>query len=58
MVPVYEWFDGDVEIGLGTELEFNHWRAEGVLGETARLGDVLGQEPASEDEKRMALWAA
>jgi hypothetical protein len=57
-VAVFDWVltDGTV-VGLGTETEFNHWAAEGVLID-ARLGRVIGQEPASLDAQRRAIWAA
>jgi hypothetical protein len=57
-VPVYEWLDESGQPnGLGTKLEFDHWRAEGVIPETDRLGGVLCHEPAIEDERRKAAWA-
>ncbi len=58
MVNVYEWqlSDGTVT-GLGTQVEFEHWQSEGVIEANAKLGAVLCQEPASEDERRKAAWA-
>lgn len=59
MVNVYEWLYADgTPFGLGTQVEFDYWTAEGVNPEGARLGKVLTQEPASEDDRRKALWAA
>lgn len=57
MVDVYLWLLADgTEHGCGTEAEFNHWRGEGVLPAEAKLGGVIAQEPASEDERRAAAW--
>jgi hypothetical protein len=55
-VPVYEWLLADgTPIGCGTKLEMDYWTAEGVFV-GYRLGKVLCQEPASEDERRKAAW--
>jgi hypothetical protein len=59
MVPVYTFLLANgTETGCGTEVEFNHWNAMGVFGEGARLGDVICHEPAANDDKRKAQWAA
>jgi hypothetical protein len=56
-VPVYEWqFADGSAFGLGTEVEFNYWRDEGVNPADAKLGPVLCHEPASEDDRRRAAW--
>lgn len=55
-VPVYAWLMGEEEIGCGTQVEFDHWSAEGTLIGVTR-GPVLCYEPASEDARRMAAWA-
>lgn len=43
--------------GVGTEVEFKHWQAEGVFGHDWKLGAVLGYEPAILDEARRRAWA-
>lgn len=56
-VTVYEWLFADgTSFGCGTALELDYWQREGVVDPEARLGRVLGQEPASEDERRKTMW--
>jgi len=58
-VEVYEWvFEDGVSFGCGTKAEFDYWTAEGVNPEGSKLGAVIGREPASEDDRRRAAWAA
>jgi len=59
MVPVYNFLltDGTLT-GCGTAAEFAHWNEMGIFGEGARLGDVIGQEPAANDDARRIQWAA
>lgn len=58
MVNVYEWLLADgTEIGLGTEVELRHWQSESIIAADVKLGKVLCQEPASEDEKRKLAWS-
>lgn len=59
MVDVYEFLlpDGTIT-GCGTTLEFYHWNELGILGEGARLGRVIGQEPKEIDSARKVAWAA
>lgn len=58
LVAVHAWRDPSSHwIGQGTRLEFDHWRAEGVIGDDVQLAELLGHEPASEDERRKAAWA-
>ncbi len=54
-VPVYEWLLNDEPMGLGTQVEFDYWSAEGTLDGYV-LGEVIGYEPASEDAERQAHW--
>lgn len=56
VVPVYDWLQDGHSIGLGTKVELDHWTAAGVM-KGVTLGAVLDYEPASEDEKRKAVWA-
>lgn len=57
MVNVYEWvFEDGQSFGCGTKCEFEYWQAEGVVDPDARLGEIICQEPLSEDERRKALW--
>lgn len=59
LIPVYEWVAGDGSgLGCGTAVELEYWRSEGVLEDDARLGKVITHEPASEDARRQAAWAA
>jgi hypothetical protein len=58
-VPVYEWLLADgTPFGCGTKVEFDYWLSEGVNEADSRLGDIMGHEPASEDERRKLAWAA
>lgn len=59
LVPVHTWrFASDrAWYGQGTRLEFDHWRAEGVIGDDVEFAELLCHEPASEDERRKAAWA-
>ncbi len=57
-VPVYEWQLDGRGVGLGTKVEFDYWASEGVLADGTTLGDVLGYEPAANDETRKAQWGA
>lgn len=57
IVPVYEWvFSDGKPFGCGTKCELAYWQREGIVDPDARLGMVLGHEPASEDERRKAMW--
>lgn len=57
-VPVYEWLSADgFPMGCGTQVEFDHWAAEGVNAPGEKLGKILCYEPASMDERRKAAWA-
>ena len=57
MINVYDFVFADgVSFGCGTELELSYWQAEGVIDPTASLGKLIGQEPASEDERRKVCW--
>lgn len=57
-VPVYEFLNADGTVtGCGTAREMQFWKAEGVFAEGDKLGAILCQEPASEDERREAAWA-
>lgn len=57
VVEVFEWAytDGTV-FGLGTKLEFDYWKSEGVVDPEAVLGKSMGFEPASEDDRRRKCW--
>jgi hypothetical protein len=57
-IPVYDWLHEGRSLGCGSEREFRHWQAEGVVPEDATLGAILCHEPASEDERRELAWAA
>lgn len=58
-VPVYTWLLADGQkCGFGTDLEFRHWNSEGVNPDGLTLGAIIGYEPASEDSRRAAAWAA
>jgi hypothetical protein len=58
-VEVYEWLSADgVSLGFGTAAEFAHWQNDGIFEADDRLGEVIGREPASEDARRAAIWAA
>lgn len=57
MVEVYEFQFADGEcFGCGTALELAYWQREGIVDPEAKLGKVVGNEPASEDERRKTLW--
>ncbi len=56
MVDVYNFVTADGTLyGCGTALEHSYWTEQGVFVDVL-LGDVLCQEPASEDESRKAEW--
>lgn len=56
-IPVYEFVfaNGDA-FGCGTALELHYWQSEGIIDPDARIGRLLGYEPASEDERRKSCW--
>lgn len=57
MTNVYEWQFADGEVfGCGTELELRYWQQEGIVDPDAVLGRVVSTEPASQDERRKAMW--
>lgn len=52
-ISVHEWTYPDGKtFGCGTKVEFDYWKAEGVIDPESVFGECLGQEPASEDERR------
>jgi hypothetical protein len=56
-VEVHEWLFADgTSLGCGTPCELAYWQQEGIVDPEARLGRVIGLEPASEDDRRKALW--
>lgn len=56
-VPVYEWaYPDGTTFGCGTRVEFDYWKAEGVIDPEAVFGKLLGHEPASEDDRRRKCW--
>jgi hypothetical protein len=57
VVEVFEWAytDGTV-FGCGTKVEFDYWKAEGVIDPEAVFGKSIGFEPASEDDRRRKCW--
>ena len=56
-VEIHEWLFADgASFGCGTPLELAYWQREGIVDPEARLGPVIGHEPASEDARRKALW--
>lgn len=56
-VPVYEFVFADgTSFGCGTALELRYWQQEGIIDPEARLGKLIGHEPASEDERRKSCW--
>jgi hypothetical protein len=57
MVPVYEWVDGGNVVGCGTQLELDHWKAQGVTDASVTVGAVIAHEPPSVDAARKAAWA-
>lgn len=58
LVPVHTWRHADGHWhGQGTALEFEHWRAEGIIPDDVEPAELLGHEPASEDDKRRKAWA-
>lgn len=57
MVNVHEFLFADgTSFGCGTALELAYWQREGIVDPEAKLGKVIGTEPASEDERRKTLW--
>jgi len=56
--PVYEWLLDGAQYGCGTRAEFDHWNAQGINPAGLKLGAIITHEPASEDERRAARWAA
>lgn len=56
LVDVAEWRADGVWIGIGTRVEFDHWKDEGVVPDEATFGPVVGREPASNDADRKSLW--
>jgi hypothetical protein len=56
-VEVFDFMLHGRGIGCGTKFEFEYLKAEGILPEETALGEVIGCEPASEDERRKAAWA-
>lgn len=57
MVTVHEFVFADGKsFGCGTACELAYWQHEGIIDPDARLGKVIGREPASEDARRKALW--
>lgn len=56
-INVYDFIFADgTSFGCGTACELAFWQREGIIDPDARLGRVIGHEPASEDERRKALW--
>lgn len=56
-VAVHEFVFADGKpFGLGSALELKYWQSEGVIDPDARLGKIIGQEDASEDERRKTCW--
>jgi len=56
-VAVYEWlFEDGSSFGCGTKVEFCYWQQEGIVDPSARLGKVICSEPATEDDRRKAMW--
>lgn len=56
-VSVYDFVFADgSSFGCGTELELRYWQREGIIDPDARLGELIGQEPASEDDRRKSCW--
>ena len=56
-VSVFRWLDAAGKlIGCGTQLEFDHWQAQGIVPADATLGEKIGDEPASLDAQRKAQW--
>lgn len=56
-VAIHEWLFADGKsFGCGTPLEFEYWQREGVVDPEARLGGIIGYEPASEDARRKVCW--
>lgn len=57
MVNVHEFLFADgTSFGCGTALELAYWQREGIVDPEAKLGKVIGTEPAIEDERRKTLW--
>lgn len=56
-VKVHEFVFADGQpFGCGTALELEYWQREGIIDPAARLGDCIGEEPSSEDERRKTCW--
>ena len=56
-VPVYDFVYADgTAFGCGTALELRYWQQEGIIDPEARIGNLIGHEPASEDERRKTCW--
>lgn len=59
MIEVYEFIAADgTGLGCGTALELAHWKKEGVLSQTDRLGAIIGYENPSKDQQRKIAFAA
>ena len=57
-VAIHEFLGSDgTQLGCGTALEMEHWKAEGVFADGDKLGRILGYEDARADELRKAAWA-